>query len=124
MVTRTRTVWIVSAFTATAVLVAFALNARTMLGWAQPASPETSEPAARKHDRQASPELRAPKLRDDAEEACREGDWRKCENKLNHAQRLDPPGETDPRVQKLRADLDRATRLDGAVAPRGQDLQP
>jgi hypothetical protein len=121
MVARTRTLWIVAAAAAAAVLVALALNGRTMLGWAQSASPEASESAPRKHDRQASPE-RAPKLRDDAEAACREGDWRKCENKLNHAQRLDPSGENDPHVQKLRADL--ATRLDGAIAPRGQDLQP
>jgi hypothetical protein len=124
MTARTRTVWIVGACAAIVVLVAFAFNARTMLGWAQPVSPETSEPGARKHDRQAQAESRAPKLRDDAEGACREGDWRKCENKLNHAQRLDPSGENDPRVQKLRADLDRAMRLDGAVAPRGQDVQP
>jgi hypothetical protein len=123
MVARTRTVWIVAASAATAVVVALALGGRTMLGWAQSASPETSESAPRRHERQGSPE-RAPKLRDDAEAACREGDWRKCENKLNHAQRLDPSGENDPRVQKLRADVDRATRLDGAAAPRGQDLQP
>jgi hypothetical protein len=124
MTTRTRPVWIVAACAALLVLVALALNARTILGWAQPPSLESSEPAARKHERQASPELRAPKLREDAETACRDGDWRKCENKLNHAQRLDPSGETDPRVQKLRADLDRAMRLDGATATRGQDIQP
>lgn len=122
--TRTRTVWIVAAGAATLVLVGFAFSARTILGWGQPASPETSEPEARKHDRQASPEQRAPKLRDDAEAACRDGDWRKCENKLNHAQRLDPSGETDPRVQRLRADIDRAMRPDGAIAPRGQEVQP
>jgi hypothetical protein len=121
MATRTRrTLWIVAACVTVAVLVAFAVTARTMLARV-PTTPVASDnPAPRKHDRpQAEP--RAAKLRDDAEAACREGDWRKCENKLNHAQKLDPPGEDEPRVQKLRSDLDRALRSDGAAAPKAQD---
>jgi hypothetical protein len=112
-------VWIVASCAAAVLLVVFALNARTMLGHVQPAAPAASENVpSRKHDgQQQPPEARAAKLRDDAEAACREGDWRKCENKLNHAQKLDPPGDSEPRVQKLRSDIDRAARSDAAVAP-------
>jgi hypothetical protein len=103
-------------------LVAFAVSARSMLARVQPTATVASESSSpRKHDHQQPPEPRAAKLRDDAEAACREGDWRKCENKLNHAQKLDPSGEDDARVQRLRADLGRASRSDGAAAPKAQD---
>jgi hypothetical protein len=47
-------------------------------------------------------------LRDEALESCGKGAWVACKDKLDEATRLDPEGESEPRVQKARADLEGA----------------
>lgn len=49
--------------------------------------------------------VRAEALRDDAERACAEALWGTCEQKLDDAQALDPGGEREPRVVRMRVDL-------------------
>jgi hypothetical protein len=107
---------------AAALIVAIAVKGRTT-ATAGASSPVASDSApATKREREQPPEVRAAKLREEAQAACGEGAWRKCENKLNHAQRLDPAGESDPRVQALRTALAK-TPSDNA-APEGRGSQP
>jgi hypothetical protein len=54
------------------------------------------------------PYVLAKKLRDDAIRTCEQGGWDACKGKLDEAARLDPTGESEPRVQKARAEIERA----------------
>ncbi|HEY3819855.1 MAG TPA: hypothetical protein VGL81_21970 [Polyangiaceae bacterium] len=47
----------------------------------------------------------APDLREQAYAACDIGDFAECGRKLDDARRLDPSGETDPRVVRARAQI-------------------
>jgi hypothetical protein len=57
------------------------------------------------------PEKLAAQLRDEASAACDARLWARCEAKLDEASRLDPAGESDPRVQQLR-ERERAGQAD------------
>jgi hypothetical protein len=48
------------------------------------------------------PQMRAENLRDEAVAACDGWLWALCRNKLDEAQKLDPAGESEPRVQAAR----------------------
>ena len=84
-----RTVWIVAAAVGAIVVVLLAVNARAISAWFRPdtaASDSDNGEGAGKRD--VPPAQRAAKLREGAEEACRAGEWKKCEGKLNHAQKI------------------------------------
>jgi hypothetical protein len=49
-----------------------------------------------------TPQERAEKLRDEAEDACRGKLWSVCDDKLDQADKLYPAGWMDPREQRLR----------------------
>jgi hypothetical protein len=49
-------------------------------------------------------------LRDEALDLCGKAAWVACKDKLDEAARLDPAGESEPRVQKARADIQSAAR--------------
>jgi hypothetical protein len=51
----------------------------------------------------ATPRERAARLRDEAVAACGARDFAACEAKLDDAMRLDPAGESEPRVVAARA---------------------
>jgi hypothetical protein len=53
----------------------------------------------------------AEKLRDDAVGSCEQSAFGACKAKLDEAKRLDPGGESEPRVQKARAAIEKAVRL-------------
>jgi hypothetical protein len=53
----------------------------------------------------------AEKLRDDALGSCQQNAFGACKAKLDEAKRLDPGGESEPRVQKARAAIEKALRL-------------
>jgi hypothetical protein len=53
---------------------------------------------------------RAQKLRDEADEACERKLWGACEARLDEANKLDPAGETQERVQRMRKMVDDAAR--------------
>jgi hypothetical protein len=59
----------------------------------------------------------AEKLRDDAIGICEQGGWGACKSKLDEAARLDPAGESEPRVQKARAEIESAER----PGPKGSE---
>ncbi len=61
--------------------------------------------------REPTPEERAEKLRDEAEKACAEERWGRCNDRLDEATKLDPAGETGARVQALRATIKERTTL-------------
>ena len=67
-----------------------------------------------------SPEelAQARKLRDDALAACDHGEWFDCAVGLDDAQKLDPAGEQEPRVQEARRRLGEAV-LDGSAGKPG-----
>jgi hypothetical protein len=54
----------------------------------------------------ATPQEVAAKLRHDAIGQCEQGAWGSCKDKLDEARRLDPAGESDPAVQRLRTAID------------------
>jgi hypothetical protein len=56
-------------------------------------------------------------LRDEALDLCGRAAWVVCKDKLDEAARLDPGGESEPRVQKARADIQSAERP-GPKAPK------
>jgi RNA polymerase sigma factor (sigma-70 family) len=62
-----------------------------------------------------SPEAlaKARELRTQAFQACTKDEWAACEGALEQASRLDPRGESDPRVQAARADVKAAAEHGG-----------
>jgi len=54
--------------------------------------------------------VRARALRDDAERACWDKQWAACEDELDRAKVLDPEGEGEARVVRMRADIGAAAR--------------
>ena len=56
-------------------------------------------------------------LRDEALDLCGKAAWVECKDELDEAARLDPAGESEPRVQKARADILSAERP-GPNAPQ------
>jgi hypothetical protein len=88
--------------------IAVAVNGRALFGprGRGGGAATADEPRrADKADREESREARAARLRSEAAAACGALDWRKCENKLEHARRIDPSGESDRAVQRLREEL-------------------
>ena len=64
-----------------------------------------------------TPHEAADSLRDEALDSCLRAAWVACKDKLDEAARLDPAGESEPRVRKARADLEGATHP-GPTAPK------
>jgi hypothetical protein len=62
----------------------------------------------------ASPPERAAELRDEAYAGCAEHAWARCEGKLDEARRLDPAGETNPRVIAARKAVREAVGRDAS----------
>ena len=100
------------------------LIAATFLGafgvWFLATSPEpvTSPP---------TPKQEAEGEREWAEESCGEKDWTTCKHHLDEAATLDPDGESEPRVLRMRQELALAmAREAGAPSPfhGGADAQP
>jgi hypothetical protein len=54
---------------------------------------------------------RAEELRNEAAEACERKLWGTCESRLDEANKLDPAGETQERVQQMRKRVDDAARV-------------
>jgi hypothetical protein len=107
---RKRAALLVAGVVGLAGAVVLGLRARTLLAEGtssseSAASAATREEAPRKRDRDEDQTARAARLRGEAAAACAASEWRKCENKLAHALRLDPAGESDPMVQRLREQL-------------------
>jgi hypothetical protein len=101
-----RTVWLAAAAAALLVVGGAAFVERdAIVAWLQgPPPPLPIEPD---HELPAPPSARelAQKARDEAEKACAEGLWGRCNTRLNQARDLDPAGETEPRVVGLRQSI-------------------
>ena len=67
---------------------------------------------------QPTPHEAADSLRDEALDSCLRAAWVACKDKLDEAARLDPAGESEPRVQKARADIDGATHPQSGPPPK------
>jgi hypothetical protein len=66
------------------------------------------------------PQMRAENLRDEAVAACDGWLWVRCRNKLDEAQKLDPAGESEPRVQAARQQIEAGLHPDGGDKPRSK----
>jgi|SRR5882672_1242540 len=55
---------------------------------------------------------RAEKLRDEADKECQMRLWGVCEARLDEAMKLDPGGESEERVQRMRSAVDSSARVD------------
>jgi hypothetical protein len=90
--------WVAMAAVVVLVLTAFSKR-REIEAWFEPPHIEKDREAP---PREPTPEERAAKLREDAYASCRDTLWAQCRNRLDEAQKLDPAGEADPRVQAAR----------------------
>ncbi len=52
----------------------------------------------------------AAQTRADATAACAQSEWKRCEEKLDAARAIDPAGESDPRILRLRETIREAAR--------------
>jgi hypothetical protein len=92
--------WLAMAAIVLLVLTAFAKR-REIQAWLAPEPPRIErEPES--PPREPSPEELAAKLREDAYASCGEFFWAQCRQQLDGAQKLDPAGESDPRVKAAR----------------------
>jgi hypothetical protein len=66
-----------------------------------------------------TPEQRAASIREDAYAACQQEHWQECKAKLDDAKRIDPAGDAQPRVVKVRQAIEEAQAADA-----GDPLKP
>jgi hypothetical protein len=110
-----RWVWLAPA-AVFAVLIGLALlNAASVVAWFEPSHEPVGPDIARDAALAPTPFERAAKLREQALAACDQELWSACKEGLDEAQRLDPAGEGDVRVQQARDDIYIAQRSDGGV---------
>jgi hypothetical protein len=110
--------WLVAAVLGAAI-AAIVTERHELAAWwrhgTEPIGPWPEEP-----EKVVSAPERAGKLRAEAFGACDDGLWALCNGKLDEAQKLDPGGEGDPRVQAARK-----AAYDGTHAnPDGNDKPP
>jgi hypothetical protein len=102
--------WLAAAAIVVLVLTAFAKRDEIQ-AWLQPEPPRIQkEPEP--PPRQPSPQELAAKVRDEAYVSCEDGLWGQCERQLNEAQKMDPGGESDPRVKAARKAVQDGTHPD------------
>jgi hypothetical protein len=107
-------IWLAAAAIAVLVLAAFA-ERREIQAWFGRAPIDKDDDRS---PREPSPRERAARIRDDAFASCGESRWAECERRLNDAQRLDPGGESDSRVQAARAAVVSGLNSDGGGGER------
>ena len=81
----------------------------------EPPSPVPTAPPA---PAPPTPIERAELVRLDADKACDDGAWLNCMGLLNQAEKLDPGGESTPRVQRLRERIGLGLLVDSGDKPR------
>jgi hypothetical protein len=101
--------WLAAAAVVVLMLAAFAKR-REIEAWFGPAHIEKDRESP---PWQPSPQELAAKLREDAYTACGAWLWAACERKLDAAKKLDPAGDSDPRVQEARRSVDEGLVRDG-----------
>lgn len=99
-----RVTWV--AWLAAAALVGLFLAALTRrpANVAHPAPADTAPSIDQPRRDQAS------QMRADATTACAQSQWKRCEEKLDEARAIDPSGESDPRIARLRRAIADGTR--------------
>lgn len=93
--------WLVAAAVAAVALTLF-VERRELAAWLHPAPPIGPAPDQIK---EPTPAEKAEALRVDADKACAGDLWGLCARKLDEAAKLNPAGDTTPRVASLRAAL-------------------
>ncbi len=65
-----------------------------------------------------TPRETAERLRTEAIDHCARALWARCRQELDDAARLDPAGDSEPRVQKARGEIDKS-QYPGPISPEG-----
>lgn len=105
-----RLVWLMAAGFALLAGAVAATQGPAVVAWLKGGPPEPIRPA-NEPPRPLSPHEIAEKARDAAEKACAEELWGRCIDRLDEAREIDPAGESEERVQKLRQDIHDGTTL-------------
>jgi hypothetical protein len=71
-----------------------------------------------------SARARAEKLRDEADERCARKLWGACEARLDEAMKLDPGGESEERVRRMRDIVENAARTEAGPDKPDKPLRP
>jgi hypothetical protein len=117
-----RAKWMAGAVVAAAAAAAAAAIVATEMRGSSPHGPEDIGP-----DRPGpglTPQENASRLRADALRACKAQDFTACTAKLDEAKRLDPAGESDPRVVAARELLPPATPVPSSTSPSSDKPKP
>jgi hypothetical protein len=120
---RTRwVVWLAAAALGALGVATLAVKAPAVVAWWHGGkSPDIGADAAQ---RPPSELVRAEALRDDTERACQRRLWGTCESKLDEASLLDPAGERQPRVVRMRGDIAASVRDQTPDTKRGPGPLP
>jgi hypothetical protein len=97
-----RVVWLLAAAVVVALLFAIANRPAIVARFHDDPGPQDIRP-----EPGPTPRERADELRDDALDWCAKGEWATCKTKLDEAAVLDPAGESEPRVQATRANIEK-----------------
>jgi hypothetical protein len=111
-------IWLVAAVLGAAI-AAIVTERQELAAWWRH-EPEPIGPWPEEPEKVVSAPERAGTLRTDAFGACDDGYWALCNDKLDEAQKLDPGGEGDPRVQAARKAAYEGTH----ARPDGKDKTP
>jgi len=107
-----RAVWLAAA--ATVVLIFGAIGATVgpaIVAWWNRSKPEPIQPD-NERPRPPSPRELAEKARDEADQACASSLWGLCRDKLDEASKLDPAGDSEERVKRMREAIRDGTTLE------------
>jgi hypothetical protein len=110
-------IWLAAATLGAVGLVLAAMNSAVIVAWWGGREDIRADDAGL---RRGSPMERANELRDEAEQACKRRLWGLCETKLDEAQQLHPGGESEPRVQRMREDIEGSIHVEAGPEIKGR----
>lgn len=114
-------VWLVAAAFAALVGLVGVTQGAAIATWFK-GKPEPVEPILPDNEKAAPPtphEL-AEKMRDEAEKGCANREWGTCTDRLNDAKKLDPAGESEDRVKRLRETIHENTTSPPGPGPKAK----
>jgi hypothetical protein len=112
-------VWLVAAAFAALVGLIGVTQGAAIATWFK-GKPEPVEPILPDNEKAAPPtphEL-AEKMRDEADTACANAEWGTCMHRLDDAKKLDPAGESEDRVKRLRDTIHENTTIPPGPGPK------
>jgi hypothetical protein len=112
--------WLVAAVLGAIATTLVGMNRAAIVAWFQ-RSEEIRPDDRRLYD---GARARAEKLRDEADERCARKLWGACEARLDEATKLDPGGESEERVRRMRDIVESAARAEAGPDKPDKPLRP